>query len=733
MQPESLIKLIGSGNTKTVEEEWMRIFESSEIPLAKLTGYDAVLAELGGRGQRGLAAEFAWAAIESLGTRHSPGEILTVAGPFLLAVGDSEDLRAQVTELYRTAHRGCAGLEALLKEAGIAGGRPVRRALRTLDVCLALEEGDFLIARDEDAAARVEQICRTTWKFRINLGSATETLAAVPLADAYQPAPSTTFSVLRTFAPEELGRRLKHDPAAVVIDICRQHDNKIDSDLLERLLVPEAMREEEWKKWWSRARTALKRCSQVLTEGRNPYVISYVDEGIALENTFLAHFERRRDPRERLEAVEKYLRECRLTGEAPSEEALRRCYECLGQRAQKATQSGATTAALQWVITAHVGALAGIKGAPSGAVEFFRAAPDLAAIFGALESGPLVEVACQCLVEAMPNEWPDRLRPLVPILPQGSCDGAVSRLREVGCTDDELGLICERILQSPVEYFEALLWLWDGPAKAEVGAPAQPIAVLMRILRALDDARLSDTVPRKKRNAMGARARSALSARKYERFGLCLETLESGMALALRTQLQRSEALGRAVREDLLKRISARFPFLEQDREVAPWAQEEVVYVTKAGLARRQKEIDEHINVKMRENARAIGRAAEHGDLSENSEYKFALEERDLLRARLAQMNQEIAIAKVIDPEEISTDHIGIGTQAVFRRRSDGREYEMSFLGPWEADVAKGVFNYKAPLPQRLMGKRAGDVVEFDHTGAEGEYEIIAVRNALAP
>ncbi len=76
--------------------------------------------------------------------------------------------------------------------------------------------------------------------------------------------------------------------------------------------------------------------------------------------------------------------------------------------------------------------------------------------------------------------------------------------------------------------------------------------------------------------------------------------------------------------------------------EIEPWKREDILFATRAGISRKQEEIDHHVNVKMAENARAIGAAAERGDLSENSEYKFALEERDLLRARLAQMNSEI-------------------------------------------------------------------------------------------
>ena len=204
------------------------------------------------------------------------------------------------------------------------------------------------------------------------------------------------------------------------------------------------------------------------------------------------------------------------------------------------------------------------------------------------------------------------------------------------------------------------------------------------------------------------------------------------MAGALRNQVTQLDNLGRAIREDLTNLLLDKFPVGDARPKAPTWAREDILFVTQAALRKRQDEIEQHVNVKMRENAKAIGDAAEKGDLSENSEYKFALEERDLLQARLLQMNTEMAMARVIAPAEVSTAQIGVGTHAIFRRVTDGATYELAFVGPWDADPAKGWINYKSPLAQQLMGKSVGDPVEFDHTAASGSYKIVEVRNALA-
>ena len=93
--------------------------------------------------------------------------------------------------------------------------------------------------------------------------------------------------------------------------------------------------------------------------------------------------------------------------------------------------------------------------------------------------------------------------------------------------------------------------------------------------------------------------------------------------------------------------------------------------------------------MKMPENARRIGEAASHGDLSENSEYKFALEERDLLRARVAAHQRRAVAGPHAQPSRRAariTWGSGCARDAAARCRG-GAERVMTFLGPFETDV----------------------------------------------
>ncbi|MHC5108774.1 MAG: GreA/GreB family elongation factor, partial [Planctomycetota bacterium] len=405
------------------------------------------------------------------------------------------------------------------------------------------------------------------------------------------------------------------------------------------------------------------------------------------------------------------------------------CYNVFQRKADRLIKAASPEAGLAAVIARRVGELGGVDGAAKQATAVFQSSEDLEGLFCRIARDELHELACRTLEESRPESWTDEMLQLLPMFPLSGCERESRNLAKAGRSDFEAGV--ETVFANPVACYEALLWLWNGPDLGEEFPQKPLVTTLSRLLRMLDEVRRSDQMDRELVKRIAVRARTVIAARKYERFNSCLDQIETPMASALKTQINRLDNLGRAVREDLLKLMREKFPNLEVKPETPAWEREDVLFVTQAGYMRKQDEVEHHVNVKMKENARAIGAAAEHGDLSENSEYKFALEERDLLRARLAQMNGEMAIAQVLDPEQVPTDYVGIGTRVEFKRVTDGESYTMTLVGPWESDPDAGKFNYRAPLAQKVLGANVGEVVEFEHGNAEGQYEIVALHNGL--
>lgn len=731
MLAESLVQLIGSGNTSTVEEEWSKLLQSPGATPAALLQYQPVLAALCKQGKTSVAEEWAWNAIESQSTRLSPIETLEFASAYLLAIGDSNDLRQQVCEFYRAAHGKCEGIEELLTEAGLAGGRPVRRALRTLEVCLTLSSGDALAARDNETAAKVTRVDRKTWRMTIDAGSGTETLGAVELADRFRRAATDEFAVLRFLDPDRLAERLESDPAGIIVELCKAKGGTMSSLDLEAVLVPDVLEEARFKAWFTKARTAIKKRSDLSIDGRSPYTLVYADVPLAHGEIMLAEFQKLRDPTDRLERFEKYLRECKDRNEVPVEASLRGCFDAATRQAKDFSAKESPRAGFAWAIAGRIGDACGADHPWNGLRDLLKTSGNPTIPMSHITEDALFDRAVGALGEAHPARWRELLLDMLPSLAANVCDRAACHLVDAGWDVSEFDALVQRILAAPAANFEAMLWLWDGPSKKELDERVNLLTMLTRIMRTLDDARRGQGVPKEHAKIIAARSRTVLGARRYERFLKLLQTLDPGMASPLKTQIAVLDNLGRAVPEDMIDHLKLKFPSKEVFVQTPAWKREDVLYVTREALSRRQEEVEYHVNVKMKENAQAIGNAAALGDLSENSEYKFALEERDLLRARLGQMNSELAMAQVITSGEVSAAQIGIGTQVLFIHVTTGQKLEMTFMGPWDADPAKGWINYKAPLCQTLMGKKVGDEVPFEHDGASGTFKVSEIHNAL--
>jgi len=733
MQIEEIVQLVGSGNFNVPEQEWMTVVERSDARVHDFLRLEPVLDALIHKEQTELVGSLAWAAVEALKERHTPREALDLGKTLLLKLGQCDELRSVVTELYREAYADRPHVEALLEDAGIGGGRPVRRALRTLDVCLDLQPGSYLVARHEESAARVEGIDGQSWQITVTTGRGSETLAPVECADRFMPADADDFRVLLQFDVGRLRERADRDPAALIENILRSHGDRMTSDELERIVTARMLDPGQWSTWWGKARAALKRAPHIKLDGRSPYVLEYVADAATHEQEFEERFEKIRTPDKQWEAIEEYLRQCRAESRTPDVAMLERLRESTARRSKRLARGGAKAALPEWLVEWKIGQVIGLPDADKPAVELLAAAEDLVAVIRTCDSPALWAAACDCLEKARPTDWVEVVLTLFPHAPPVVCDDLAGRLKRAGVTDEPIEKLGGTILSDPVKHYGALCWLWDKGLSAEPWSSTPSLTVLTKLLWLLNEIKRDEALSSVDVRDIRGAVRSTLAARKYERFVECVAGIESGMASALRTQIQRLDNLGRNVHEDLLNRIRARFPELWVRAVVPLWAQEDVILSTGEGMARWSADVQELVNVKMKENAKAIGAAAEKGDLSENSEYKFALEERDLLRARLANMQDQLAKSRRILPEQVPTDYISVGAKVSFRHVETGAEFEATFLGPFESSAEKRIYNYKSPIGQDIMGRRQGEQVQLPMANPPGLYEITTIQSWEEP
>jgi transcription elongation factor GreA len=123
-----------------------------------------------------------------------------------------------------------------------------------------------------------------------------------------------------------------------------------------------------------------------------------------------------------------------------------------------------------------------------------------------------------------------------------------------------------------------------------------------------------------------------------------------------------------------------------------------------------------------------IGVAREHGDLKENAEYHAAREKQGLVEARIADIEDKLSRADVIDTSGFSGTTIRFGAYVTLEDIESGKVLSYRIVGADEADLGKGTISITSPVAKALIGREVGDEVRVQVPGGIRTYEIQEVR-----
>lgn len=147
------------------------------------------------------------------------------------------------------------------------------------------------------------------------------------------------------------------------------------------------------------------------------------------------------------------------------------------------------------------------------------------------------------------------------------------------------------------------------------------------------------------------------------------------------------------------------------------------LHFTQEGYNKIVEELKERKTMTRREIADRIDYARRLGDLSENSAYKAALEDRTVNEKRIRELDDMISRAKIIKPG--NKGKISVGSEV--RLASDGREIVYKIVGAMEADPSAGMISNESPIGIALIDHKKGDEVSVELPSGKKVFEIIDV------
>lgn len=122
-----------------------------------------------------------------------------------------------------------------------------------------------------------------------------------------------------------------------------------------------------------------------------------------------------------------------------------------------------------------------------------------------------------------------------------------------------------------------------------------------------------------------------------------------------------------------------------------------------------------------------ILRAREHGDLSENAEYKAAKERQAFLEGRKAQLQKRLAAMSLVNLEKIPTDRVAYGSRVVLYDYESDKEIQYRLVSAEESDISQGLISITSPIGRSLVGHMVGEGIEIITPAGKREYELRAL------
>jgi len=149
--------------------------------------------------------------------------------------------------------------------------------------------------------------------------------------------------------------------------------------------------------------------------------------------------------------------------------------------------------------------------------------------------------------------------------------------------------------------------------------------------------------------------------------------------------------------------------------------------MTAAGYSVLEHELKHCQSVERPRIIQQITDARSHGDLSENAEYHAAKEQQSLNEGRIAELEDKLARADIIDISKLSGDTIKFGATVTLVDEDTEKKTVWQIVGEVEADAKKGRISITSPLARALIGKKKGSTVEVNAPGGAKAYEITKV------
>ena len=513
----------------------------------------------------------------------------------------------------------------------------------------------------------------------------------------------------------------KEQPVALVQNILESLEGRASAQQIGEWLIGDIFTEAEWKRWWESTRKALKASGGFSIPAKKTDPIQIRDEGVSHADELLAAFNKARQPKQQIAAVEQIIKSYEQFKEPEKQlQPIVVAIENAAVRNQKLHPELAfeliiardeLLARVPSLHTTHIG-LTLSKMIVDDEKRLTSILPNLPA---AKEKRIL-----QALPDALGTGWTERALRLMEAS-HGRMVAQIPRILNETGQHAELRTMLERSIREHSATSEMLIWLCSE--KKNWGDLITP-DLLWAILAALEREQHSST----------GRASRLLRTLVEDRelLGEMFKKVDVGLARDAMRRLQVTPLFDELTKRSLLARMVKVYPELESMIAGAePQEKAAPLIVSWSSLEKRRAEYEEIVKVKIPENTKEIAIARSYGDLSENFEFKAAKQMQSVLMRRKAELEIMLHDARGTSFENPDTSRVSIGTIVRLRNNATNDEETYTILGAWDGNPDRHIISYQTAIGQALLGHEVGETVPLNTEHSTAELTIVSIAPAL--
>ena len=512
----------------------------------------------------------------------------------------------------------------------------------------------------------------------------------------------------------------RENPAALVRNILESLDGKATAQQISEWLIGDVFTETEWKRWWESTKKALKASGAFSVPSKKTDPIQIRGEGVSYANELLDTFNKARQPKEQIAALEQIVKSHQQFKEPEKQlQPIIATIENMTVRNQKMHPEFA----FELIIVRDdlLERLASLHSTHVGLTLSKLILDEEERLISVLQKLPAAKEKriLQALPTALGPRWTERGLDLMQ-QSHGRMVAQIPRILSEGGKHDELRTMLERSIREHSATSEMLAWLCS---EREQWSELVTQELLGAIFAALE---------REQHNTAGRTGklyRTLVEDRQL--LGDIFRKSDVAAARDWMRRLQLSHLFDELTKRSLLARLVKVYPELESmitgaqsEDETAP------LIVSWSSLERRKAEYEELVKTKIPENTREIALARSYGDLSENFEFKAAKQMQSVLMRRKTELEQMLHNARGTSFENVDTSRVSIGTIVTLRNVETGQEETYTILGAWDGDPDHNIISYQTAIGQALLGHKAGETISLNTEHGSAQFAIVSIQPA---